>query len=104
HITLRVPGVGRAWAGAKTKDAAALVVRFVGKRGQFNLARLEGLGATATLDERKDHTVMELSFLHPPAGDEATKLRRVLEEHLRGFRESFAGSAAEDEEAALAGC
>src|SRR5205823_379770 len=40
-ITLRVPGVSRAWAQWRTKDSHGLDCRFLGKRGQFNLSQIE---------------------------------------------------------------
>ena len=48
-ITLRVPGVSRAWAQWRTKDADGLDCRFLGKKGQFNLSRLEGVGASTAV-------------------------------------------------------
>jgi excinuclease ABC subunit A len=103
HISIRVPGVSRAWAGAKTKDPTALLFRFLGKRGRFNLAHLEGIGGVAELDERDSYTLMNLSFTQAPAGAEAAKLREILTEHLRGFREAFAGATDNEDESALAG-
>jgi len=88
-ITLRVPGIKRGWAQWRTKDNEALTLRFLGKKGQFNLAQLEGIGLDPTLKgERNDGEVMQLTFrdvshLRPE------KLRLILEQHLNGFRESF---------------
>ena len=48
-ITLRVPGMTRAWAQWQTKEADMLVCRFIGKKGQFNLSQLEGFGVEPTL-------------------------------------------------------
>jgi excinuclease ABC subunit A len=91
HIALRVPGVGRMWAGWKTKEAAGLECRFLGKKGQINLAQVEGLGAQASIDtHRGDGDVLRLVFqeLRPEA---APRLKAVLAEQLRGFREAFGG-------------
>src|SRR5262249_44162390 len=46
-ITLKVPGVGRGWAQWRTKDPHGLDARFLGKKGQFNLSQVEGLGQRA---------------------------------------------------------
>ena len=44
-VTLRLPGSRRGcWARLKTKEPAALECWFVGKPGQFNLSRVEGIG------------------------------------------------------------
>ncbi|NBO92040.1 MAG: excinuclease ABC subunit UvrA [Planctomycetia bacterium] len=99
HITLRLPGISRGWGFIKTKDSDVLECRFLGKRGQFNLARLEGLGAGVDLDDKNGGTVMTLAFTQSPAGPQATKLLQVLQEHAAGFRETF-GPGADS----LAGC
>jgi excinuclease ABC subunit A len=89
-ITLRVPGASRSWAQWRTKDIVGLDCRFVGKKGQFNLSRLEGVGAaTASVDsKRATGDVMRLAFqqLEP---SQAAKLKELLGEHLGGFREAF---------------
>jgi excinuclease ABC subunit A len=89
HITLQVPGVGRGWASWRTKQPAALDCRFLGKKGQFNLAQVEGLGvAPAVAGQRSDGDVLRLQFVDLGA-EEAKRLKAVLAEHLRGFREAF---------------
>jgi len=103
HITLRVPGVSRGWATIKTKESDCLEARFLGKRGQFNLARLEGLGAEADLDDKHSGTTLTLRFTQPPSGSSATKLRTLLAEHLRGFHEAFGDAPEVGDEDALAG-
>jgi len=52
-ITLRVPGVNRWWGQWQTKQADALDVRFLGKKGQFNLSQLESLGTPAELNGQR---------------------------------------------------
>jgi excinuclease ABC subunit A len=91
-ITLRVPGIGRAWGQIQTKRAHGLVCRFTGKKGQFNLARIEGLGTTPRIDterEELDAVWLTLLQLDPSL---AAKLKKLLGEHLNGFREVFARS------------
>jgi excinuclease ABC subunit A len=39
-ITLRVPGISRAWAQWRTKESHGLDCRFVGKKGQLNLSQV----------------------------------------------------------------
>jgi excinuclease ABC subunit A len=89
-IKLRVPGVGRSWAQIRTKDHLWLDCRFIGKKGQFNLSQLEGLGREPQISGgREEADVVRLVFQdvdHLPA----ERLRQVLGEHLRGFREIFA--------------
>ena len=97
-ITLRVPGVKRWWAQWQTKQAAGLVCFFLGKKGQFNLSRLEGLGAaSASIDsKREDSDVLKLVFQHLEPS-QAAKLKELLAEHLGGFREAFGkGGASPD--------
>src|SRR5439155_17034224 len=81
-ITLRVPGVGRAWAVVRTKSAAALECRFLGRRGQFNLARLEPLGAVAELTPYKCEADV-LRLARKQRGPAGLDLRRsVLRGHV----------------------
>jgi excinuclease ABC subunit A len=87
-ITLKVPGVSRGWAQWRTKLACSLECRFLGKKGQLNLARIEGLGVTPHIGHRKDGDVMHLHFQQLDPG-QISKLKEVLAEHLRGFREVF---------------
>ncbi|HEX4607621.1 MAG TPA: excinuclease ABC subunit UvrA, partial [Urbifossiella sp.] len=88
-ILLRVPGATKSWARWRTKEADALDCQFIGRRGQFNLSRLEQFGRDPELidDRAGGATVVHLRFvtadhLHAPA------LRQLLTEHLAGFRES----------------
>ncbi len=96
-ITLRVPDVKRGWAQWRTKDNEALICRFLGKRGQFNLAQIEGLGIEPGLNgERSDGEVLQLAFrepghLHPE------RLQNLFRQHLAGFRELFGRSTNGDE-------
>ncbi len=89
-ITLRIPGVSRAWTQWRTKDIDGLDCRFVGKKGQFNLSRLEGVGAaTASVDsKRATGDVVRLVFQHLEPS-QAAKLKELLVEHLGGLREAF---------------
>jgi excinuclease ABC subunit A len=88
-ISLRVPGVGRAWAQWRTKEAHGLDCRFLGKKGQLNLSQVERFGLSPSLNgDREDGEVLRLLFQH----DEhvhAAKLKELLAEHLRGFRAAF---------------
>ncbi|HYH68620.1 MAG TPA: excinuclease ABC subunit UvrA [Urbifossiella sp.] len=88
-ILVKVPGATKSWARWRTKDADALDVQFVGRRGQFNLSRIEPFGRDAELidDRAGGATVMHLQFVkadhfHAPA------LKQLLTEHLAGFREA----------------
>ena len=94
-ITLRVPNVARAWATWRTKDSEALDCRFLGKRGQFNLAQLEGIGLSPEINhERNAGDQLRLQFQqldHLPAA----KVKQLFAEHLRGFRETFGKSVKE---------
>ncbi|MBN9521907.1 excinuclease ABC subunit UvrA [bacterium] len=88
-ILIKVPGATKSWARWRTKEADALDVQFVGRRGQFNLNRVEQFGRGAELidDRAGGATVLHLRFVnadhfHAPA------LKQLLTEHLAGFREA----------------
>jgi excinuclease ABC subunit A len=88
-VTLRVPGITRGWAQWRTKDNRGLDCRFLGKKGQFNLSRVEGFGVSPQINgHRAEGDVLRLVFQqaeHVPAA----RLKEFLAEHLRGFREVF---------------
>jgi excinuclease ABC subunit A len=87
-ITLKAPGLSKGWATWRTKDADALDARFVGRKGQLNLAQVEGLGAAVEIErERADGDVLRLSFTQVPGPEEWARLKGVLAEHLAGLRE-----------------
>ncbi|HZV06464.1 MAG TPA: excinuclease ABC subunit UvrA [Gemmataceae bacterium] len=88
-ITLRLPGVSHWWGQWQTKRINGLVCRFIGKKGQFNLAQFEGLGANARLDtKRADSDYLWLAFQQLDL-EQANRLKELLREHIRGFREVF---------------
>ena len=69
--------------------------RFLGKKGQFNLSQLEALAVPAELNgQRSEGEVLHLSFQHLEQL-RPDRLKELLAEHLRGFREVF-GKAAEE--------
>ena len=88
-ITLRVPGISRAWAQWRTKESYGLNCRFLGKKGQFNLSQVEAFGVSPAINSDGKHgDVLRLVFQHVEHV-QAVKLKEVLAEHLRGFREVF---------------
>jgi excinuclease ABC subunit A len=89
-ITLRVPGITKGWGRVRTKDNEALDARFLGKPGQMNLARLEGIGKNSALvaDRADGGEVMELLF-HRHEEMPRPRLKALLTEHVRGFRNTF---------------
>ncbi|MBX9583652.1 MAG: excinuclease ABC subunit UvrA [Gemmataceae bacterium] len=96
--TARPAGAARFWVRLKTKEADALECWFVGRRGQLNLAKVDGIGVGAAIEgDRTDGSeVLKLRFtaadqLHP------AKLKAVLADHLAGFRATFGGVEAEKE-------
>ena len=91
-VLVKVPGITHSWGRLKTKDPAAFEVRLVGKPGQFNLARLDGLGREPSLtrDRADGSDVLTLKFLAPEQLRPAV-LKTLLAEHLSGFREAFGG-------------
>ncbi len=89
-ITLRVPGVKRAWAQIRTKDAGGLDCRFLGKKGQFNLSQLEPYGVQPALKAHREGEMLRLVFLHENHLH-AARLKEVLRQHLEGFRQVYGG-------------
>jgi excinuclease ABC subunit A len=89
-ITFRVPEVSRGWAVWRTKASHALDCRFLGKKGQFNLAQFEGIPAEI-LPERSDGDVLRLLITEWTV-ELGKKLKPLLAEHLAGFRDTFAAS------------
>jgi excinuclease ABC subunit A len=89
-ISLRVPGISRAWGVWRTKQADALDCRFLGKKGQLNLARVEGVGAVEINQNRADGDVFHVRLTDLTA-EQAARFRGVLRDQLAGFREVFAG-------------
>ena len=89
-VTVRPPRAPRMWARLKTKESAALECWFIGRPGQFNLSRVEGLGREPVIEMERDDgiDVLKLRFvssddLHPQ------KLKALLAEHLKGFKATF---------------
>jgi excinuclease ABC subunit A len=89
-ISLRVPDISRAWAQWRTKKVIALECHFLGKKGQFNLSQVEDLGVSPNIGtQRKDGDLLSLHFQKIDQSG-AARLKELLAEHLRGFRETFA--------------
>lgn len=87
-ISFRVPGISRAWAGWRTKSNLALDCKFVGKKGQFNLAQLESLGSSPELLPYRAGEILRVTVRQiQPA--QLMAWQAILAEHLRGFREVF---------------
>jgi excinuclease ABC subunit A len=84
-ITLRVPGMTRAWAQWKTKEADFLACRFVGKKGQFNLSQLDGFGVEPALQDQREGEVVLLRFQNENHLPEK-RVKEWLTQHLRGAR------------------
>jgi excinuclease ABC subunit A len=92
-ILLKVAGIGKAWGRIRTKDSDVLDCRFLGKPGQFNLSRLEGIGQhpSLTADRADGGEVMQLLFQREEELARK-KLKEVLGEHAAGFEERFRGT------------
>ncbi len=60
----------------------------MGKKGQFNLAQLEGVGVSTAIAHRSDGDVLRL-MIQQPQHVPAARLKELPAEHLRGFREVF---------------
>ncbi len=71
-VLVKLPGVSASWGRVKTKDPAALEIRLVGKPGQFNLGRLDGLGASP-----------EIARDTGAGGGESVTLRFRTPDHLK---------------------
>jgi excinuclease ABC subunit A len=86
-VTIRPAGSPRFWCRIKTKESDALEAWFVGRRGQINLAAVDGIGRDPAIEgDRNDGTeVLKLRFL---AADhlQPQRLREVLLDHLKAFQ------------------
>jgi len=91
-ITFRLPGISRAWAQWRTKDTHGLDCRFLGKKGQFNLSRIEEFGFHPEIASKAGSDLMRLVFQREEHV-RAARLKEILAEHLRGFREVLADKA-----------
>jgi excinuclease ABC subunit A len=90
-IKLRLPGIGRSWAQCRTKDFRGLDCRFLGKKGQFNLSQLEGLGVQPQIaGHHAESDIIRLVFQQAEQMP-APRLKQVLTDHLTGFREFSRG-------------
>jgi excinuclease ABC subunit A len=89
-ITLKLPGISKGWGRVRTKDNEHLDARFLGKPGHMNLSRLEGIGKNSTFaaDRADGGEVMRLLF-HKHEEMPRAKLKELLAEHVKGFREQF---------------
>jgi len=89
-ILLKVEGIGKAWGRIRSKDNEALDCRFLGKTGQFNLGRLEGIGRETTLkaDRADGGEVVQMLFQKEEDLPKA-ELTKFLKEHRSGFVERF---------------
>jgi excinuclease ABC subunit A len=98
-VSIRPPGAPRMWARLKTKESAALECWFIGRPGQLNLSRVEGLGRDPVIEmDRTDGIdVLKLRFV---SSDHLNpqKLKALLSEHLKGFKAAF-GNGGEEKEA-----
>jgi len=91
-IMLKVPGISRAWAQWRTKDAHGLTCCFLGKKGQFNLGRIEDFGVHPDIAEKTSGDLIRLVFQqaeHMPLA----RLKDFFAEHVQGFRELTKGKA-----------
>jgi len=91
-LKIRVPGVQRAWAYCRTKEPEALDCRFRVKKGQINLAALEGLGTAQIDDHRVDADTLRLRLTDLDA-EAVNRLRTLLAEQLVGLRQAQVGNS-----------
>ena len=85
--------MSRSWSQWRTKDSYGLDCRFLGKKGQFNLSQIESFGIKPHIrSSRADGDIVQLLFQNADHV-RAAKLKELLAEHLRGFREVFGQGA-----------
>ncbi len=88
HMTLRPAGAKKIWARWKTKLAEGLECYFLGKKGQFNLTRLEPFGVEREVVAKPDSDY--LRFLFRDENDlRPVEFKKLLTEQMQGFREAF---------------
>jgi excinuclease ABC subunit A len=87
---LRIPGCSKSWGHWRTKDNSGLYCRFLGKKGQINLARVEGIGQNPEIETgRQDGDVLQLFFLQLGHLN-PERFKSVLQELAASFRKNFA--------------
>jgi hypothetical protein len=83
---LYAPGKTRSWSQWRTKDALGLICRFVGPKGQFNLAQIEKFGKDPHIDSDREGTdTLEFVFQHADHLH-ASELKQALAAHLEAVR------------------
>jgi len=87
-VSFRLPGISRAWASWRTKQATALECKFLGKKGQFNLSQIESIGLDPKLRPHKNGEILHLTFLNDNHLH-AAALKEILKQHAAGFRAAF---------------
>ncbi len=102
-VLLKLPGIGKAWGRIRTKDNEALDCRFLGKPGQFNLSRLDGIGRNPSLtaDRADGGESMRLVFQKEEEMPRA-ELKVLLKEHREGFAERVSEAARKRSNSTLA--
>jgi excinuclease ABC subunit A len=92
-ISGRIAGIKRAWVSLRTKDHEVLSLRLLGKAGQFNLSRLEGIGKDSQIQtNRKDGTEVITIDFQTAAQMPPSPLLTFLKEHAQGFIQVFANA------------
>ena len=97
-ITVRPKGSPRFWARIKTKEADALEIWLIGRRGQTTLSQFEDFGRNAKIEnDRADGSeVLKLWMVtgnHLPPGE----LKPLLTEHLKAFKKAYSSEKATKE-------
>ena len=88
-IHVRPIGATKFWSRWKTKDPLALECHFVGKRGQFNLARLEPFGMTHSINRDKESGDLLCFRFRTVEQLKVMEFKQLLTECLKGFQELY---------------
>jgi excinuclease ABC subunit A len=88
-VHLRPKGASKFWSRWKTKDPLALECQFLGKRGQFNLARLEPFGWTHSINRDKESGDLLCFRFRTIEQLKPVEFKKLLAECLEGFNELF---------------
>ncbi len=93
-ILLKHPKIGKTWARWRTKQPYGLDCFWVGKKGQFNLARLEGLAHHREVITDKSYGDLIRLVFRSDEQIRAAELKKLLTQHVAGFLEMKGGKTA----------
>lgn len=88
-VHLRPKGASKFWSRWKTKDPMSLECQFLGKRGQFNLVRLEPFGLTHSINRDKESGDLLCFRFRTVEQLKPVEFKKLIKECLDGFNKMY---------------